>query len=197
FYKEIDNPIYEFFEELRSVTREGLGFERLERTQFRNAESASITGFELAAQIPFTTFAQDTFLDGFGLDLNATFISSDVTIFDRESDDLPFFRQPDRIYNVAFYYQKYGLSARIAYNYQDESLRELSGNADEDQWDDTRDYTDIQALYKINDDYTIYVNWQNIFDAEKIRTYGRSTNRLRRGEFYGSYVRVGLRFNWR
>ena len=196
FKKEIDNPIYEFSEDLSDVTRHGIGFDTLSRTQFRNADKGSITGFELAAQIPFSSFLEEGFLDGFGLDVNATFISSDVTIFDRTADDLPFFRQPGNIYNVAFYYQKHKLSARIAYNYQDESLRELSGAADEDHWDDTRDYTDIQASYAISDSYTIYVNWQNIFEAEKIRTYGRGTQRLRRGEFYGSYVRAGIRYNW-
>ena len=196
FKKEIDNPIYEFSEDLSDVTRHGIGFDTLSRTQFRNADKGSITGFELAAQIPFSSFLEEGFLDGFGLDVNATFISSDVTIFDRTADDLPFFRQPENIYNVAFYYQKHKLSARIAYNYQDESLRELSGAADEDHWDDTRDYTDVQASYAISDNYTIYMNWQNIFEAEKIRTYGRGTQRLRRGEFYGSYVRAGIRYNW-
>ena len=196
FQKEIDNPIYEFSEDLRKVTRHGVAFESLSSVQFRNADKGSITGFELAAQIPFSSFLEGGFLDGFGLDVNATFISSDVTIFDRTADDLPFFRQPENIYNVAFYYQKHKLAARIAYNYQDESLRELSGGADSDRWDDTRDYTDVQASYAISDNYTIYVNWQNIFEAEKIRTYGRGTQRLRRGEFYGSYVRAGIRYNW-
>ena len=196
FQKEIDNPIYPFSESLRNVTRHGIGFDTLSRVQFRNADKGSITGFELAAQIPFSSFLEEGFLDGFGLDVNATFISSDVTIFDRLEDDLPFFRQPENIYNVALYYQKHKLQARIAYNYQDESVRELSGAADEDRWDDTRDYTDVQASYAISDNYTIYVNWQNIFEAEKIRTYGRGTQRLRRGEFYGSYVRAGIRYNW-
>ena len=196
FQKEIDNPIYPFSENLTNVTRHGIGFDNLSRVQFRNADKGSITGFELAAQIPFSSFLGESFLDGFGLDVNATFISSDVTIFDRLEDDLPFFRQPENIFNVAFYYQKHGFAARIAYNSQDESLRELSGGSDSDEWDDTRDYTDIQASYAISDSYTIYVNWQNIFEAEKIRTYGRGTNRLRRGEFYGSYVRAGIRYNW-
>ena len=197
FHKEIDNPIYEFQEDLDFVVRDGIPFERLETSQWRNADEGEITGFEIAAVLPFTTFVEDGFLDGFGIDLNATFIDSDVTVFERTGEGLPFFRQPERIYNVAFYYQKHGLASRIAWNYQDESLRELSGGSDSDRWDDTRDYVDFQASYNINDNYTIYLNWQNIFKSEKIRTYGRSTNRLRRGEFYGSYVRAGVRFNWR
>ncbi|MCZ6671932.1 MAG: TonB-dependent receptor [Verrucomicrobia bacterium] len=197
FWKDIDNPIYEFEDQQDNVTYNGIGFDSLSTTSFQNAPSATIKGVELAAQIPFTTFFEDSFFDGFGLDVNATFISSDVTIFDREMDNLPFFRQPSEIYNVAFYYQKHGFAARIAWNYQDESLRRLSGNSDFDRWDDTREFTDIQASYNINDNYTLYINWQNIFDEEKIQTYGRSTNRLRSGEFYGSYVRAGVRFNWR
>ena len=196
FFKEIDNPIYQFNEDRQNYTHNGIGFENLSVTEERNAVSASINGLEIAAQIPFSTFFEDTFLDGFGVDLNATFISSDVTVTDREEDALPFFRQPENIYNVALYYQKHKLQARIAYNFQDESLRELSGGADSDRWDDTREYTDVQASYAISDNYSIYANWQNIFEAEKITTYGRATQRLRRGEFYGSYVRAGIRYNW-
>lgn len=198
FYKEIDNPIYEFSENLDNVVRDGIGFDSLFRTQFRNADTATLQGLELAAQIPFTTFVEEGFLDGFGVDVNATFISSDVVIFDHEGLDLPFFRQPSEIYNAAFYYQKHGFQARIAWNYQNESLRELDGGPnDDDVWDDTREFTDIQASYKINDNYTVYLNWQNIFDAEKIETWGKGTNRLRSGRYYGSYVRAGIRFNWR
>lgn len=197
FNKEIDNPIYEFSDEEDNVTYNGIGFDRLSTTKFLNATSATVKGAELSAQIPFSTFVKDHFLDGFGLDANYTYIRSSVSVFDRVNEDLPFFRQPDEIYNVAFYYQKHNLQARIAWNFQNESLRDLSGNAGSDRWDDSREFTDIQASYKINDNYTFYLNWQNIFDAEKIQTYGRRTNRLRKGEYYGSYIRAGLRFNWR
>ena len=58
-------------------------------------------------------------------------------------------RQPERSYNAAFYYEKHNLQARIAWNYQDERRRSLEGDVDEDEdedeWDDTREFTDIQA----------------------------------------------------
>ena len=144
--------------------------------------------------LPFTTFISGNFLDGFGVDANATFINSSVEVIDREDEDLPFFRQPQRIYNVAFYYQKYGFSARLAWNYQDESLRALDNDAADDQWDMVRSYADIQASYMINENFTIYANWKNITDEPKNRSYGRESGRMRRSESYGSDIRAGIRF---
>ena len=197
FQKEIDNPIYQFSSVDRDTIYNDLAFESIFRTQTRNADSASISGIELNAQLPFTTFfTSSNFLDGFGIDANATFISSDVKVFDREDEDLPFFKQPAEIINLAFYYQKYNFSARVAYNWQAESLDELDGNADEDRWDEDRKYLDIQASYKLNDTFTVYANWQNVYEDNKERTYGRKSGRIRRAEFYGSNLRVGTRFNF-
>jgi TonB-dependent receptor len=197
FQKEIDNPIYTFSSEEDDVIYNDIAFEFLSREKTLNADSASISGIEFNLQLPFTTFfTSSNFLDGFGIDANATFISSDVTVFDRENEDLPFFKQPAEIINLAFYYQKYNFSARVAYNWQAESLDELDGNSDEDRWDEDRKYVDIQASYRLNDTFTVYANFQNVFEDNKERTYGRKSGRIRRAEFYGSNLRVGTRFNF-
>ncbi|MGH8021274.1 MAG: TonB-dependent receptor [Opitutaceae bacterium] len=196
FRKEIDNPIYTFRDEDENVVYNELGFAEFELVTERNADKASLNGIELNAVMPFNTFIRDSFLDGFGIDANATFISSDVEVIQREGDDLPFFRQPERIYNVAFYYQKYGISARVAWNYADENVRELSDNADEDVWESPFEYTDVQASYKINENFSVYVNWKNIFEESEDSTLGRESRRMRRSEFYGSSVRGGVRYRF-
>ncbi|RKX32407.1 MAG: hypothetical protein DRP71_12075 [Verrucomicrobia bacterium] len=194
FYKAIDNPIYEFQDEEDNILYNDVPMETLYTSSFRNADSATISGLELNAVLPFTTFFQGNFLDGFGVDANATFIDSSVDVIDREDEDLPFFRQPTTIYNLALYYQKYGFAFRVAYNYQDESLRELSGNEDSDYWDKERGFTDIQASYRVTENFTVYVNWRNVAETKKDTSYGPDTNRMRASEFYGSDIRGGIRF---
>lgn len=197
FHKRIDNPIYQFREDLENTVHNGLEFESLSVRREQNAESAEITGYELGLSLPFSTFFETGFLEGFGIEANATFIESEVTVFERESDDLPFFRQPDEIYNFALYFEKYRISTRLAWNRQTASLRNLGGNRTTDHWDNEREFVDFQASYKLTENFTIYANWQNIFQERADRSYeSPDSGRVRRSEFYGSYVNAGVRFRF-
>ncbi len=198
FRKEIDNPIYQFEQNDRNVTYNDFFLDSLTTRKELNADSATVTGLEVNVQLPFSTFIQTGFLQGFGVEGNATFIDSKTDIFERPGQDLPFFRQPDRIYNAALYFQNYGFSARVAFNYQSESLRTLGDDEDgtDDTWDEPREFTDIQASYKVSENFTVYLNWQNVFKARADRTLGHDTGRMRRSEFYGSYLRGGVRFRF-
>ena len=198
FHKKIDNPIYEFSLDEQDVTYNGFVFDSLSTVEFRNANSAKVTGVEVNLQLPLVYFAQvqGTFFDGFGIDANATYIKSSTDVFERTGEVLPFFRQPQSIYNGSVYYEKYGFSARVAYNRQTESLRSLGSNSTNDQWDLPREYVDFQASYRVTENFTIYVDWQNITESRSDRSYGHNTGRMRRSEYYGSYVRGGVRFNF-
>lgn len=198
FHKRIKNPIYQFILDEQNVSYNGLQFDSLTRTEFRNANSARVTGLELNLQLPFSVFSfvNGTFLDGFGAELNGTFNSSKTDVFERPGSDLPFFRQPDRIYNAALYFEKYGLSARIAWNHQSESLHDLGDDKTTDIWDRPRDYTDFQASYKVTQNLSIYLEWQNIFEDRAERSYDRESGRIRTSFFYGSYLRGGVRFRY-
>ncbi|MCP5530209.1 MAG: TonB-dependent receptor [Opitutaceae bacterium] len=194
FRKEIDNPIYRLNYTQRNTTYNGVALERLDVTSLRNAESGRVTGVELTAQVPFSTFLGKGVLAGFGIDANASFISSSAEVFDRP-DELPFFRQPDLIYNAGLYYQGYGWTFRAAYNYQAESIRELGNNAGTDFWSGDRYSLDLQLAYNINDRFSVYANWKNVTD-QPTEIYFGDKNRIRVAEFFGSDVRVGVRFNF-
>ncbi len=194
FHKAIDNPIYEFQETLLNTTYNGIALERLDISSVQNADSGKVTGFELNLQLPFTSFTTG-FFGGFGIDANATFIDSEATLILRPADKIPFFRQPDKIYNLAFYYQGHGFSARVAWNYQDESIRTIGGGLTTDFWRADRYQTDVQASYKFNDRYSIFFKWKNVTDQSNDLYIG-DKNRLRNAEFYGSDIRAGMRFNF-
>lgn len=194
FQKNIDNPIYRLNYTQRNLSYNGVALERLDVTSLQNAESGHVTGMELTAQVPFSTFLGEGVLSGFGVDANASFMSSSAEVFDRP-DELPFFRQPDTIYNTGLYYQGYGWTFRAAYNYQAESVRELGDSAATDFWSGDRYSVDLQASYQINERFTVYANWKNVTD-QPTEIYFGNKNRIRTAEFFGSDVRIGMRVNF-
>jgi TonB-dependent receptor len=201
FYKAIDNPIYNYREVRDNYVYNGLGFEQLELRSVRNADSGYVSGVEFNLQLPFETFTSG-FIGRFGIDVNATFIKSGAKLNpdpdpnNQRDLNIPFFRQPDRIANLGFYYQGPRLTARVAYNYQSNSIREVSGGPGFDIYQGGRDQVDLQVSYKISENYQLYANWQNVTDEPTIQTFGDDTNRIRRGLLYGSNVRAGIRFNF-
>jgi len=193
FVKSIDNPIYEYRDTLENTTYNGVGLEELRVQSLRNAESGKITGFEFNVQVPFSVFTKG-FLGGFGVDANATFINSSATLIERD-EAVPFFRQPDGIYNVALYYQMGGVSARAAWNYQTESIRLVGGSTESDRWQGDRYQFDVQASYAFNDKYTVFFKWKNVTDQPN-ELYIGNRAQMRNSEFYGSDIRAGMRFSF-
>jgi TonB-dependent receptor len=194
FHKEIKNAIYDYFQRLEDTTYNGIGFETLNVSSLQNSDNGKITGIEFNAQVPFTIFTTG-FLGGFGVDANATFIDSEAVLNLRNSETVPFFRQPDKIYNLGLYYQMGAISARVAWNYQTESIRTIGGSAGSDIWRGDRYQFDVQASYNINESYTIFFKWKNVTDQPNELYIGDSTQ-LRNAEFYGSDIRAGIRFNF-
>ena len=198
FHKEIDNPIYRFTQSLRSTSYNGLAFDELTTSEFRNAESGKITGVEFAVQLPLKFLPR--FFEGFGIDANYTRVTSEVHVQGR-GDDLPFFEQPDDAANLALYYQRGRIQARVAWNYQSASLREVrplfgSGlNQPGDYYRSDRYALDAQASFKINEHYQIFLNGQNLTNQPQ-DTYVGQENRLRYSREFGYNIRGGVRFRF-
>lgn len=194
FHKAIDNPIYDFSETRLNTTYNGIAMEKLDVSSIQNADSGKVTGVEVNVQLPFSAFTHG-FFGGFGVDANATFIDSEATLIERPADKVPFFRQPDKIYNLGFYYQRHGIAARVAWNYQNESIRTIGGDVTNDRWRGDRHQLDLQASYTFRQNYIVFFKWKNVTDQPN-ELYIGDKNRLRNSEFYGSDIRVGLRFNF-
>jgi hypothetical protein len=88
-------------------------------------------------------------MSGLGIRSNLAVMQSEVTVPDRENDDLPFFDQSDLVYNLVPYYQAGGLELRFAMNYQSAYLAEVGGEAFEDIYGDERLTIDVTARYKM------------------------------------------------
>lgn len=197
FHKEIKNPIYRFSETLYNTTHNGLSFEQLGTQIYRNADKGKITGVELNVQLPFTFLPG--LLDGFGVDANYTLVDSKVDVPGRTG--LPFFEQPDESANFALYYQRHRLQARVAWNYQSESLREIRPlfgapfNVAGDYYRADRYSLDAQASYKLTENFQIFVNGQNLTNQAQ-ETYTGEKSRLRYYREFGYNIRGGIRFTF-
>jgi TonB-dependent receptor len=168
FYKDIDNPIFVRGFTLEDVERDQFFLEELDVERTENAEEGEILGLELTYQQQFDFLPG--LWRGLGVAANATFLDSEVTVFDRD-DDLPFFNQPDRIFNAQLFYELGRVQARLAYQYTDERLLEIgSGNAVEDFYQDERETLSAKFTLQILDNAFVFVEGENLTE-ESIRRF--------------------------
>ncbi|MBP7142154.1 MAG: TonB-dependent receptor, partial [Opitutaceae bacterium] len=199
FYKDIANPIYRFSQTEFSTSYNGMNFEQLDSQIYKNADSGKVTGVEFNVQVPFTFLPG--LLDGFGADANYTLVTSEVKVPGR-TDELPFFEQPDTSANIALYYQKNRIQARVAWNYQSNSLREIRPvfvangvTQPGDYYRADRYSIDAQASYKLTDNIRFFINGQNLTNSPQ-DTYSGAKYRLRYSREFGYNVRGGVQFTF-
>ncbi len=184
FYKDIDNPIFTRVSD--NVTFRGIFFDEL--AQPENADSGSLLGLEFNWEQQFVMLPAP--FDGLGASLNLTFIDSEVDVFGRESDDLPFFRQPDMIGNAAVYYAIGPFEIRAAATYRDDYLQEIGGNNEEDVYFGERTQVDVKFSYAPTDRWSFFGEVQNVNDASR-REFQGNASRLFADELYSWTTLVG------
>src|SRR5690606_39253393 len=126
FFKDIENPV--FTRRTENVVFRGVPL--LALSQPENADSGKLLGLELNLEQQFVRLPHP--FDGLGASVNLTFVDSEVTVFGREDDELPFFRQPDKIGNVAVFYAIGPFEARVAATYRDDYLQSIGEDVTED-----------------------------------------------------------------
>ncbi len=191
FHKTIENPIYQTIDLRQNFVFNQIGFQDLQISSYQNGKDGKVNGLELALQVPLK-FLPAPF-DGFGIDGNITLVSSSVEVFSRPGVKLRLFEQPDRTVSGALYYQKGRVSARVAYTYQTESLRQIGTDALRDFWRADHYQTDAQASFRLSEKFTLFANVQNITDQPQ-DTYQGLPERLRFRRMFGWNARFGVRF---
>ncbi|MEM6485578.1 MAG: TonB-dependent receptor [Pseudomonadota bacterium] len=155
-------------------------------TRTRNGETGSITGFEVAVQKTFDTLPAP--FDGFGAQANYTHVSSDIDRAENSgASDCDYNGLSPNSYNVSAFYEKYGISLRLAYNFREEFLFECFSDASEPREREDFGQLDFSAAYSINDSIQVYLEGINITE-EDTRDFSRFSNRLL------DYTRTGTRF---
>ena len=151
--------------------------------RYYNGDKGTVQGFEIGYQ-QFYDFLPGA-LSGLGVQANYTFIDNEGgrnTAADVDDGNqtgaannaaLPLEGMSSRSYNVAVMYEKYGISARLAYNWRQRYLLTSSAaNVNAPVW--SRDYGQLDGsiFYSINKQYKIGVQATNILKERTVLEVG-------------------------
>jgi TonB-dependent receptor len=171
FYKDIENWISTSTDSVaftfNGVTRD------VQLTTPVNLEEGTIRGFEIGYQQFFDFLPMP--LDGFGVLANYTFVDSDgganvcqdpydpTACSNAQLVGLPLEGLSRNAYNVALMYEKYGVSARLAYNWRERYLTSASAaNLNIPAFFDDYGQLDGSVFYSITDNLKIGLQGTNI-----------------------------------
>ncbi|WP_165799500.1 TonB-dependent receptor [Sphingomonas oleivorans] len=186
FHKKIKNEIYTLTSLERIDLGIGRGVEDVNVTQARNIESAKIFGIEAGLQQALTFLPSP--LDGFGVNLNATYVNSDVNYRTSPTSvrDPGLFLQPEWIANAQLYYQRGGFEGRVSYNYIGGFLETINATIPAaDQYWRERSTVDAQISYRLNRHVELFVEGENLTNAGRRELTGPNRDLLQEAATYG------------
>jgi TonB-dependent receptor len=156
-----------------------------------NTEKAKIHGFELGGQYFFGD-------SGFGVLANYTIVRGDIgyrVTSDPNVNQFALLGLSDSA-NAVLMFEKFGLSARLAYNWRDEFLQTVNRG----QWRnpifvEAYDQIDLSVGYDVNDHLAFSFEAINL-TGEDVRWHGRSDKQLWRLEDQGARYALGARYKF-
>ncbi len=157
-----------------------------------NGDNGSLTGLELNF-IGQATFLPGPF-DGFGATANVTFLDSEFETLSGATFSLP--GTSEFIWNASVFYENFGLSARLNYQYRDAWLSTTENSSLAEFWDE-QERLDASIRYNLPVQpggvaFTVFANANNLTDATDVRYLGQraTPNQV---EGFGRRFLVGLR----
>ncbi|TPG56007.1 TonB-dependent receptor [Sphingomonas glacialis] len=188
FYKHLDDPIFTVGT-TQGGTFGGTTFTRAQVTQPVNGDSAKIYGVEanLQAQLTFLPGA----LSGFGVSGNFTYTDGSSRGVIGRAGSVPNLLQSKYIGTAQLYYEKYGLTGRLAYTYRSAYLDTLGTTAATDQYTDENNSLDARIGYSPVKQFTVFVEASNLLDSPW-RRYQAVKTQLIESERYRQTFRIGV-----
>ncbi|WP_345845246.1 TonB-dependent receptor [Shewanella algae] len=151
---------------------------------------AKVQGFEIAWQQSLEQWLPEPF-NGFGWQLNYTYVDSSYDDPELKAKDLPFKGMSENSYNAVLYYEQYGLQARLAYNWRSKFL------VDPDAWGgpawiDDYGQLDASISYDITDNLTLFSEASNLTN-NRYSGYIKREDQVNYLERFGTQIAVGIR----
>ncbi len=195
FYKHIDGFIVD--EVAYNVEYEGNVWTKL--TQPKNAGNANIFGTEISYQRDFG-FVAPAF-KCVGLYGTYTYTHSRVTDFnfagreDEKGLSLP--GSPAHTANLSLYFEKWGLSTRLSFNYASSFIDEMGASSFYDRYYDEVKYLDFNIGYTFGKKtkFTIYADCTNLLN-QPLRYYQGSRSYTMQAEYYGVKLNGGMKVSF-
>lgn len=144
--------------------------------------------FNLLKQFDFLPGA----LDGFGFQGNITLLNGS---FDTPAEkNIPFQGMSKRIANASVFYEKYGLSARVSYQWRSHWLDTLGGMGS-GEYRKGYENLDVSLRYAVNDNFTLFADLANLTN-EKYIAYEGTPATPTEVEQIGARYLFGVRFSF-
>lgn len=188
FYKRIDDPL--FVATYKESAGNGLS---RQVTRPENGSGGQVHGLELAWQQTFDFLPGA--LDGLGIYSNYTYAKSKADLpFGGGQTELPGTSRTN--YNLALTYDKYGLNARLAYNYRSRFIQSFDVDSPELNiyWNE-RASLDFSASYAFNRNWRVFTELNNITDTRQVRYQGVRSRVLELEGFGRSWL-AGIRYEY-
>ena len=193
FYKQIEDPIVTFREELDVVVDgQDVGITQF---QSRNGDSGYIWGFEVALQQQLRSLPGA--LSGLGIYANYTYTQSEAKLSDGSTNVFP--GQAEHVFNLALSYERNGFSGQISLNHTGEFLDEFAGdgvsaNRASDIFVQERWGLDVSASYQFRNGVSAFVELLNLLN-EPLELYQGTHRRPIQREFYRSWGWIGVKYD--
>jgi len=156
-----------------------------------NNKTAKIHGFEFGGQYFFGD-------SGFGVLANYTMVDGDIgykVTSDPNVNQFALLGLSDSA-NAVLMFEKFGLSARLAYNWRDQFLSNINqGGWRNPIFVEAYDQIDLSVGYDLSDNFAVSFEAINL-TGEDIRWHGRSDKQLWRLEDQGARYAVGARYKF-
>ncbi|MEO0899287.1 MAG: TonB-dependent receptor [Bacteroidota bacterium] len=194
FYKSLTDLIF------NNLSQETIDGQLVRLSEPRNLKSASLLGFELAFSKRFTFLPGA--LGGLGVDANYTYTTSEVEVptfnpatLEESTSIQTLIGQPKNIFNFVLFYEKYGLTARLAANFKGAYIDEyrIEAGPEHYRYYDQNLTIDFSASYAIKSNIRVFVEVNNLTN-EPLRYYHGVTERPEQTEFYSIRGQAGVRF---
>jgi TonB-dependent receptor len=193
FYKHLDDPIYSVGRTITGGSFAGQTFATALVTQPINVDKAEIYGVE------FNVIYQFDFLPGplagLGVSANLTLVDGHGEGLASRAGQFPLFFQSKTVGNAQLTYEKYGITARVAYSYRSKYLDTLGTDATQDQYTDNNGQLDARIGYEVIPGAEVYVEGTNLTDTPWRRFIGVKSQLVERERYDASY-RVGLQLKF-
>jgi TonB-dependent receptor len=196
FFKDIQDPIFSRTLLNQTGTYGGVGLTGAAVTTPLNATKAYVAGLELnvQSQLDFLPGA----LDGFGVGVNLALIDSSIKGVPGRLENLPLVQQSKAVGTAQIFYEKHGLTARVAYSYRSKFLYTVGADSTSDVYWDKHGQVDARIAYAIGNkahSATIFVEGSNLND-EPWRTFVGEPRHLGENERYGRTFRTGVQLSF-
>lgn len=203
FYKDMTDNIYRLSRGVLDSDPEFFPPEA-EVREFLNADGAQVLGVELALNYSLAELAD--FLYGFDVSANYTYTDSEVDGIQRidgngdlflESGKTPLFGQVPHTVNVSLNFARWGFESRLAWNWTDDYLDFNGVDADRnlDDYLDERHRFDFSLRYRFEENWTVFLEIQNLFDNQTRAYEGDAGTRMFYREDPGRLTVIGVRWN--